>query len=289
MNLQRMEYFLAVAKHLSFSKAAEELYISHQALSKQIQMLEAELDAKLLERDTVRVVLTEIGRKTVELYGPIFYNLNRSEADLLDFIQHKKTCIRIGYFNGLPYRKAVAPVIEYISKQLPDIEPTITALDISDTHRLLEEDELDLLVSVRHSEYTWVGIKYIPIITLPQKIIVSEYHPWYKKDVITAEDMAQNNLICYENSFGPSKQSFMEQVEVSERIYVRNVSTYSGILAQGKAFGILSELHNQSESTCKLFDLPPEYASNVQLVAVCKPLHPRVDVFEQLGRIYLDV
>ena len=79
----------------------------------------------------------------------------------------------------------------------------------------------------------------------------------------------------------------MKNVKVKERIYVRNVGTYSGVLAQGRAFGIVSELHNQSEGEHRLLDMPPEYAEDVQVIAACKPLHPRVDVFVLLGRALL--
>lgn len=53
--------FLAVAKHLSFSKAAKDLYYSQSYVSKQIQALEAKLNAKLFDRSTTSVELTAAG------------------------------------------------------------------------------------------------------------------------------------------------------------------------------------------------------------------------------------
>ena len=68
MDIRRIEYFLAVADTLSFTKAAAQLHISHQALSRQIQLLESELGGKLLERSTTHVALTEAGEKLSETF-----------------------------------------------------------------------------------------------------------------------------------------------------------------------------------------------------------------------------
>lgn len=61
MNFRKIEYFLSVAEYLNFSKAAEAIHISHQALSRQIRVLEEDLGAALFERSTSKVILTEAG------------------------------------------------------------------------------------------------------------------------------------------------------------------------------------------------------------------------------------
>ena len=48
MDIRRVEYFIKVAETLNFSEAAKQLHISHQALSKQVQILEQEVGVSLL-------------------------------------------------------------------------------------------------------------------------------------------------------------------------------------------------------------------------------------------------
>ena len=90
MDIRRIEYFIRVAETLNFSEAAKKLHISHQALSRQIQILEQEAGVRLLERTTTRVSLTEVGQKLYDLYVPVLDSMHRAQAELKEFIRYKK-------------------------------------------------------------------------------------------------------------------------------------------------------------------------------------------------------
>lgn len=68
MEIRQLRYFIAVADTLSFSRAAESVYLSQSALSRQISELEKEVGVPLLRRTTRQVELTEAG-KALQLYA----------------------------------------------------------------------------------------------------------------------------------------------------------------------------------------------------------------------------
>ena len=77
MNLTQLRYFVAIARNRSLSRAASELHVSQPALTRQIKLLERELDCALLQRHARGVALTDSGRILAE----------RAERQLRDFEQ----------------------------------------------------------------------------------------------------------------------------------------------------------------------------------------------------------
>ena len=69
MNDLQIDYFMAVATNLSFTKTSEELYVSQPAISRQISQLEKELGTRLFRRNNQKTELTETGKLYFELNG----------------------------------------------------------------------------------------------------------------------------------------------------------------------------------------------------------------------------
>src|SRR5687768_13780550 len=65
MNLRDLEYLVAVADLLSFSKAADACHVSQPTLSNQIKKLEDGLGVRLFERTNKRVMVTEVGERMI--------------------------------------------------------------------------------------------------------------------------------------------------------------------------------------------------------------------------------
>jgi len=61
MEIKQLKYFISVAKHLNFTKAAEECCVVQSAITHQIAALENESGARLFNRNTKSTELTRVG------------------------------------------------------------------------------------------------------------------------------------------------------------------------------------------------------------------------------------
>jgi DNA-binding transcriptional LysR family regulator len=82
VELRRLEYFAAVARHGSFTRAAEELWITQSALSQQVRRLEAELGVALLRRTPRGAELTPAGEELLPRAEAILAEVALARADI---------------------------------------------------------------------------------------------------------------------------------------------------------------------------------------------------------------
>lgn len=82
VNLQNMEYIIAISEEKSLSRAADRLLLSQAALSQHLKKVEQELDAKLFQRQHGQLLLTDAGRvyvngarRILDLYNKALYEV----------------------------------------------------------------------------------------------------------------------------------------------------------------------------------------------------------------------
>ena len=77
MNIQQLEYIIAVDNYRHFSKAAVASFVTQPTLSMMIQKLEDELDCKIFDRSRQPIEPTEIGEKIIRQAQVIIYQANQ--------------------------------------------------------------------------------------------------------------------------------------------------------------------------------------------------------------------
>lgn len=96
MNLTQLRYFVAVARTQNFSRAARELHISQPALTRQIKLLESEIDSSLMERNPRGVTLTDSGKLLLERAEYQLRVFEQLRADFADASFAPSGRLRIG-------------------------------------------------------------------------------------------------------------------------------------------------------------------------------------------------
>jgi LysR family glycine cleavage system transcriptional activator len=122
--LTALRSFEAAGRHLSFTRAAEELFVSQAAISRQIRDLEETLGHALFERHHRSVILTERGTVLLRLLSASFDGIGRA----LDDLQAKpaETILRISVEPSLAAGWLV-PRLDQFRRQYPDIDVALDA------------------------------------------------------------------------------------------------------------------------------------------------------------------
>lgn len=118
MELRQIRYFLHVAEHGSFSKAAERLAVAQSALSRQIRLLEEEVGQRLLMRNGRGAVPTEAGRRMLDHCHTILQQVESARHDLAAMRDAPSGAIAIGMPPSAG-RVLVMPLIDAFRVALP--------------------------------------------------------------------------------------------------------------------------------------------------------------------------
>lgn len=146
MNFLNIEYFLAAAKELNFTKAAEKLYISPQSLSTHISKLENELGTELFYRDHP-MRLTYAGEILVSRGQEILDKRNETLTELRDITDPEKGRLSIGisHTRGLVFLPLCLPRFH---EKHPYVKLEITEGATAVLDKALSDGEIDLMISL---------------------------------------------------------------------------------------------------------------------------------------------
>ena len=121
--------FLAVARHQNVTRAAEELYMSRQAVSKQIMRLEEELVVPLFDRNSGKLAITAAGRMYYEFFSSMFDRWKALQADVRALSEQDRL-VRIGFLKGINIEEQIFSLIDECSKPRVRVFQTDVRSDI---------------------------------------------------------------------------------------------------------------------------------------------------------------
>jgi len=193
MNWNDLRAFVAVAAQQSFSKAASELHISQPAVSKRIQALEAELDARLFDRVGKRVYLTDAG----VLLQPRAESLLREITDTRRLLRNLKR--EVGGVLGLATSHHVglhrlAPVLKTFTQRYPEVRLDIRFEDSEAAHELVRRAESELAV-VTLDPHGDPELEYEILWDDPLCFVVASGHPLAGSGHTTLTELARHQVI----------------------------------------------------------------------------------------------
>lgn len=145
VDLTQIRYFLALAKTLNFTRAAEACHVTQPALTKSIQRLEEELGGALLRRERNHTQLTELGIAMHPLLQRTYDAASAARLGALQFRQADTCRLRIGLDPWIP-PEVLVPVLREIAGRFATLELSVLQGGSEALNAWLLGGEIDLLI-----------------------------------------------------------------------------------------------------------------------------------------------
>ncbi len=177
MNDLQIDYFMAVATNLSFTKTSEELYVSQPAISRQISLLEKELGCRLFRRSNQGTELTEEGRLYFDLFSKYKAEFINTKMKAESITGRNRAVIRVGFLEGWDLFNIIPPMMERYKAAFPDSEVVINCCGVKELATGLLTDTLDIVVTMENSIRMYSEFERSEVAEIGKILIFSAMHP----------------------------------------------------------------------------------------------------------------
>ena len=227
--LNALRVFDSAARHLSFTKAAEELFVTQAAVSHQIKTLEEFLGLKLFRRRNRSLLLTEEGQSYYLDIKEIFSSINEATRKLL--ARSAKGVLTVSLSPSFAIQWLV-PRLSGFNQAYPGIDVRIQAVD-------REEDKLadDVDVAIFYGRGNWTGLRtdrlyaeYLIPVCAPS-LLTGE------KPLKTPSDLIYHTLL--HDTSRRDWQAYVRQLEIQNQINVQQgpIFSHSSMVIQAAVHG----------------------------------------------------
>ena len=195
MNIELLEEYVALAKHLNFSETSARLNLSQPTLSRHISQLESDLQVQLFERDKQSVQLTNIGKAFLP-----------EAKKVLASWEHARQCIS-GFHAGITGQLAIGykhvygvetwmNTLSAFQTRYPQIALDIQSFSgFDEIHDSLLSGKIDIAMTLSLDEFVSPAFRMLTLESAPLYASMSVTNPLIEKHTLLCGDLAAETLI----------------------------------------------------------------------------------------------
>jgi DNA-binding transcriptional LysR family regulator len=205
-HVRDLRYFLAVADELSFTRAAEGLYVAQPAVSKQVRALERRLRTELFVRGHRSIQLTEAGATLVPRARRIIAEWESAVADMRAFGDTARHTITVGFHTRIG-RGLVPAISAALEERMPGWRLRFRQVPWGDPTVGLRDETVDVAVA-------WLpvpdsGISHRIAATEERWVALPAGHPLTARRTIAFFDLVGEPFVALPASAGPMRDFWL--------------------------------------------------------------------------------
>lgn len=198
VTLHQLKVFEAVARNLSFTRAAEELYLTQPTVSIQIKQLADIVGQPLLEQVGKRVFLTDTGRELLRVCRDIFESLSRFEMLVSDLKGVKAGKLRLTIITTAKY--FVPRLLGLFCQRYPGIDVSLKVTNRERVVQRMTDNMDDLYVLGQPPEH--MDVEFKPFLENPLVVLAARSHALAHKKNISPQRLAEEPFLMREPGSG---------------------------------------------------------------------------------------
>jgi DNA-binding transcriptional LysR family regulator len=197
LDTRLLRAFVVVAEELNFTRAAARLFIAQQALSSQVQQLEARLGARLFERSTRRVSLTEAGEQLLPHAVATLEALDTGVGQLEKALRANRSLLRVG-LSGTAMVPVANETMRLFAERRPEVELNVSNARLDQPAAGLKEGTVD--VAFVRPPFLDEGLSMVTVLTEERYAVLRKDHPLASREEVRPDDLVHEPWIWVEGA-----------------------------------------------------------------------------------------
>lgn len=231
--LQQLRILKAIAAEKNFTKAAEELYLSQPSLSKQIKILEKNMDLLLINRDSNKISLTENGQVFLEYSERILALCEESCRALVDLKNGERGKLIVGSSQTIG-TYLMPKVLALFAKTYPQMSLKVQVNSTPIIANEIINREIDIaVVGGKIPNELKKNLKVESFVKDEFSLIIPKSHPFAQKQKITKEDLYHLNFITL--NVNSTIRKFIDDILIQNQI---NINQFKIVMQLNSIEGI---------------------------------------------------
>ena len=288
MEMQQVRYFLALARTLNFTRAAEQSNVSQPALTRAIQALEHELGGPLFHRERQNTHLSELGRMMLPYLEQIQSQTEAAKQHARSLKKLDNVTLKIGAMCTIG-PALISDLIVKFKLAHPNVDLEVSDASSAELLEMLSKGELHLAL-FGLPEGPDVRFHALPLFQERFVAVLPPDHPLSKQNVVSCQDLHEAPYVNRANCeiFDFARTQLRERGIRWRRVFSSERDDWvQGMIKAGLGFGFFPELcvTDPALVTRRLID--PEFVRTIMLTTVRgRPHSPAVGAFVQAARTF---
>lgn len=199
LNLKHLSYFVDIAKRKSFTKAAEDIFVSQSSLSKAVKCLEEEFDVVLIDRTNKSFCLTEEGKILLSEGEKLLQYINQCQMDIVDKVRKSARRLRVGmppvistaYFSYLIYK---------FRECYSDVNLEIIEAGANTVQNLVDRGDVDIGVVILPIVNSY-QYQINPAMSSENVLIVNRKHWLASRSVVSFAELKEEKFLILDSTY----------------------------------------------------------------------------------------